>query len=244
MKITSVCPEASGVRACSPPLFLPDRGGEGGFSVNPCLSVPPARDPWLKPFCSPAIFVTNACVELKEQPSAPTLARKLGDVPHVSGLLRRLAQSSGAGERVFDWLLKVAVGRGANHYRRDFDPALPADLPAIHDEEIGVALSLGQHPYSLDALRVAAQFLSSTRVNTEHLCRLAVQERCEPVLLHIAEVVKKYAPEQEPWAFLRKHLLPRRVPRTDALPHWSRLVSDTGITREGPPRTDWLCRDE
>jgi hypothetical protein len=39
-------------------------------------------------------------------------------------------------------------------------------------------------------------------------------------------------------------LPPRRVPRTDALPHWTRLVSHTGITREGPPRTDWLCRDE
>ena len=39
-------------------------------------------------------------VELNEQPFAPTLAHKLGDVPHVSGLLRRIAQLSGAGERV------------------------------------------------------------------------------------------------------------------------------------------------
>jgi len=200
--------------------------------------------PWLKPFCLPAVFVTNVRVELKEQPFEPTLAHKLGDVPHVSGLLRRIAQLSGAGERVAKWLLKVAVARGANHYRRDFDPALPADLPAISDEEIGVALCLGQNHYDLDALRVAAQFLSSPRINAARLCRLAVQERCEPVLLHIAEVAKKYAPEQEPWAFLRKNLPPRRVPRTDALPHWTRLVSHTGITREGPPRTDWLCRHE
>jgi hypothetical protein len=183
-------------------------------------------------------------VELKDQAFAPTLAHKLGDVPHVSGLLRRIAQLSGAGERVPEWLLKVAVGRGANHYRRDFDPTLPPDLPAIGDEEIGVALCLGQSPYDLDALRVAAQFLSSPRINAERLCRLAVQERCEPVLLHIAEVAKKYALEQEPWAFLREHLRPRPVPRTDALPHWTRLVSHTGITREGPPRTDWLCRRE
>ena len=183
-------------------------------------------------------------MELKEQPYTPTLAHKLGDVPHVSGLLRRIAQLSGAGERVADWLLKVAIARGANHYRRDFDPTLPPDLPAIGDEEIGVALCLGQNPYNLDSLRVAAQFLSSPRINAERLCRLAVQERCEPVLLHIAEVAKKYAPEQEPWASLRNHLRPRRVPRTDALPHWTRLVSHTGITREGPPRTDWLCRYE
>ena len=183
-------------------------------------------------------------MELKEQTLAPTLAHKLGDVPHVSGLLRRLAQISGAGERVADWLLKVAVARGANHYRRDFAPTLPLDLPAISDEEIGVALCIGENPYNLDALRAAAQFLSSPRIDAARLCRLAVQELCEPVLLHIAKVAKKYAPEQEPWAYLRQHLPSRRVPHTDALPHWTRLVSHTGMTREGPPRTDWLCRHE
>ena len=183
-------------------------------------------------------------MELKEQPFAPTLAHKLGEVPHVSGLLRRIAQLSGAAERVADWLLKVAVERGANHYRRDFDPTLPADLPAISDEEIGVALCLGQNAYSLDALRVAAQFLSSPRINAARLCHLAIQERCEPVLLHIAEVASKYAPQQEPWAYLREHLSPRQVARPDALPHWTRLVSHSGMTRDGSSRTDWLCHHE
>jgi hypothetical protein len=183
-------------------------------------------------------------VELKDQPFAPTLAHKLGDTAHVSGLAIRLARQSGAGARLPEWLLKVAVERGAKHYQRDFDPTLPADLPAISDEEIGVTLCLGQNPYNLDALRVAAQFLSSPRINPMRLCRLAVQERCELVLLHIAEVAQKYAPEQEPWATLRKQLHPRHVPRTDVLPHWTRLVSHSGITREGPPRTDWLCRHE
>jgi hypothetical protein len=51
-------------------------------------------------------------MELKDQPFAPTLAYKLGDVPHVSGLLRRIAQLSGAGERVAEWLLKVALEIG------------------------------------------------------------------------------------------------------------------------------------
>ncbi len=183
-------------------------------------------------------------MELKEQSFAGTLAQKLGDVPRVSGLLRRIARVSGADERVAEWLLKVAVERGANHYRRDFDPALPSDQPAVSDEEIGVALCVGQNPYNLDFLRVAAQFLSSPRINAARLCQLAVQERCEPVLLHIAGIAGKYAPEQEPWVSLRKHLRPRRVPRTDALPHWTRLVSHAGITREGPPRTDWLSRHE
>ena len=184
-------------------------------------------------------------MEFKEQPFALTLAHKLGEVPHVSGLLRRIAQASGARERVAEWLLKVAIGRGAYHYRRDFAPDLPADLPAITDEEIGVALCLGQNAYSLDALRVAAQFLSSPRIDAERLCRLAVQERCEPVLRHIAEVARQYAPELEPWAALRQQLHPRQVPRTDALPHWTRLVSHTGVTANGgSSRTEWLCRHE
>ena len=184
-------------------------------------------------------------MELKEQSFTPTLARKLGEVPHVSGLLQRMAHLSGSDERVTDWLLKVAVERGADHYRRNFDPALSADLPTISDEEIGVALCLGQNPYNLDALRAAAQLLSSSRTDAARLCHLAVQERCEPVLLHIAGIAEKYAPAQEPWATLRKQIHPRPVPRTDALPHWSRLVSHTGVTANGgSSRTDWLCRHE
>jgi hypothetical protein len=104
-----------------------------------------SRPIWLSP--------DSRLVELKEQTATPTLAQTLRDVPHVSGLLRRIAQLSGEGERVAEWLLKAAITREANHYRRDFDPTLPADLLAISDEEIGVALCLGENPYSLDGLR-------------------------------------------------------------------------------------------
>lgn len=184
-------------------------------------------------------------MELKEQAPATTLARKLGDTAHVSGLAIRLARLSGAGDRLPEWLLKVAVERGAKHYQRKFDPPLPPDNPAISDEEIGIALCLGQHPYSLDNVRAAAQLLSSLCVDAPRLCRLAVRERCEPVLLHIATIASRFAPTLEPWAYLRQHLPARRVPRLDALPHWSRLVSHTGVTRHGgPPRTDWLRRHE
>jgi hypothetical protein len=184
-------------------------------------------------------------MKLKQQPLATTLARRLGDVPHVSGLLRRLARTSGAGDRVADWLLKIAVERGARHFQRAFDSSLPGDCPEIADEEIGVALCLEQHPYDLDRLRAAAQLLSSPKVDAPRLCRLAVQERCEPVLLHIARMAERFAPDLHPWAFVRLHLPPRPVPRTDALPHWTRLVSHTGVSaRGGPPRTDWLSRHE
>jgi hypothetical protein len=184
-------------------------------------------------------------MELKEQAPVTTLARRLATPAHVSGLAIRLGRISGAEDRFPEWLFQVAFERGAAHYRRELDPSLPPDNPAISDEEIGIALCLGQHPYNLDHLRAAAQLLSSPRVDAARLCRLAIRERCEPVLLHIATVAKRFAPSLEPWAFLRQHLPPRRVPRLDALPHWTRLVSHTSVTKHGgPPRTDWLCRHE
>ncbi len=64
-------------------------------------------------------------MELNERAPATTLARRLGDTAHVSGLAIRLQRLSGAGDRLPEWLLKIAVERGAKHYQRDFDPSLP-----------------------------------------------------------------------------------------------------------------------
>ncbi len=184
-------------------------------------------------------------MELKEQAVAPTLAARLGETAHVSGLAIRLAQVSGAGERLPEWLLKVAVERGAKHYQRDFDPGLPPDHPAIPDEEIGVALCLGQMPDNPWLVRAAAQLLSSPGIDPARLARLAEMERVEPVLLHIAAAAEKVDGALEPWATLRRALHPRRTIRPDVLPHWSRFVSQTGYTPAGRGQhIEWLGRDE
>lgn len=183
-------------------------------------------------------------MELKEQAPATTLARKLGDTAHVSGLAIRLARLSGTRERLPEWLLKVAVERGARHYARDFDPSLPQDRPAISDEEIGIALCLAQHPYRLDTLRAASQLLSSPRVDPQRLLLLAEMERVEPVLLHIAAACARVDETLEPWATLRLRLHPRRTVRTDALPHWTRFAILPGLTRDGYSPPQWLIRRE
>lgn len=183
-------------------------------------------------------------MELNEQSSAPTLARKLGDTVHVSGLAIRLARQSGAGERLPEWLLKVAIERGAKHYQRDFDPSLPPDNPAIPSEEIGVALCLGQMPDEPWLIRAAAQLLSSPRVNAQHLARLAEMERVEPVLLHIAAACERVEAKLEPWATLRRVLHPRRTVRTEVLPHWTRFAILPGLTRDGNAPPQWLSRRE
>lgn len=163
---------------------------------------------------------------------------------HVSGLAIRLARLSGAAERLPQWLLKIAVERGAKHYQRDFDPALPPDNLAIADEEIGVALCLGQMPAEPWFIRAAAQLLSSPQVDPQRLARLAEMERVEPVLLHIAATCARMDAAMEPWATLRRQLHPRRTVRTDALPHWTRFAILPGLTRHGYAPPQWLTRRE
>jgi hypothetical protein len=183
-------------------------------------------------------------MELKEQAPATTLARKLGDVAHVSGLAIQLARLSGAGDRLPEWLLKIAVERGATHYQRDFDPSLPPDDPAISDEEIGIALCLGQMPDEPWLIRAAAQLLSSPHVDSLRLARLAEMERVEPVLLHIAAACARVDQALEPWATLRSRLHPRRIVRSDALPHWTRFAILRGLNRDGYAPPQWLTRRE
>jgi hypothetical protein len=185
-------------------------------------------------------------VETIERLDGPSLARRLGDTIHVSPLLRRICEISGCPEdHVGDWLLKCAVHRGASHYERAFPEDLPPDRPELSNEEIGVALCLGQHRYNPAYIRAAAQLLSSPHTDAPQLVRLAVMERVEPALLHIAAIAARFAPDAEPWQYLLDHLPPRLSNPPDALPHWSRFVSQTGVTSfAGGPDIKWLWRRE
>jgi hypothetical protein len=185
-------------------------------------------------------------VETIEQLITPPLAQRLGDTVHVSPLLREICRvSSCPEERVGEWLLKCAVQRGASHYVRDFPEELPLDTGEISNEEIAVALCLGRHSYNSTLIRAAAQLLSSPGTNAPRLTRLAVMERVEPVLLYIANVAVRFAPDEHPWSYLRSHLPQRLSCLPDALPHWSRFVSQTGVTNfAGGPDIQWLRRHE
>ena len=185
-------------------------------------------------------------MELREQRPRLTLAQKLGDVTHVSPLLRKVRELSGCAEdQVGDWLLKCAVGRGATHYRRDFPTDPPPDNPSLTNEELGTALCLAHHAFNPMLIRAAAQLLSAPDTDAQALARLAAMERVEPVLLHIAGVAERFAPDQQPWAYLRANLSRRHRVRTDALPHWSRFVLQTGYTPAGRGQhIEWLTRGE
>jgi hypothetical protein len=171
----------------------------------------------------------------------------MGETSHVSPLWKRVQQlCDGPEERIAEWLLKCAILRGAAHYNRPFPADLPPDNPALNDEEIGVALCLGQHPYNSVYIRAAAQLLSSPRIDAVRLAHLGKMERVERVLRHIARVAERFDPRLEPWAKLRDSLNPRGAAVSEsALPHWSRFVSHTGVSIGGGlPETQWLRRRE
>jgi hypothetical protein len=183
-------------------------------------------------------------MELRDAIFAPTLAQRLGETLHLSPLRRKLLQASGAGEHLPQWLLKVAVERGASHYRRDFDPAFPPDNPTLTNEEVAVGLCLGQMPDDPTLIRAAIQLLSSPKTDLARLMRLARQERVETVLRYAADACLKVDPALEPWATIRRELHSRREVPDGLLPHWSRFAALIGLTRQGMAPPAWIMRRE
>lgn len=181
-----------------------------------------------------------------KQKQPETLAYRLGGVSPFSPLLRKVQQLSGCpADKISLWLLKCAVERGAAHYRRHFEPELPADNPTLTNEELGIALCLTQHPFDPMLVRAAAQLLSAPDTDPAVLARLAEMERCVPVMLHIAEAAQRIAPQAEPWCTLHGVLPRRHHVHQDSLPHWSRFVLQTGYTPAGRgTHIEWLKRHE
>lgn len=143
-----------------------------------------------------------------------------------------------------EWLLKVAIRRGAGHYERPMRPTLPSDNTELSDVELGVALCLAQLPDDPVFVRVASQLLSSPKVEPKELVRLARMERVETVLCHIAAACARVDKNLEPWATVRRDLKPRRMLAEGTLSHWTRFAALIGLTRHGKMPPQWIKRDE
>jgi hypothetical protein len=114
--------------------------------------------------------------------------------------------------------------------------------PPSSDEEIGVARCLGQNPYNLDSLRVAAQFLSSSRIEARASAALRSRNGANRCCCTSPRSPKNTRRDKSRGPSCENTCAHVECPAPT--PHWTRLVSYTGITREGPPRIDWLCRHE
>lgn len=166
-----------------------------------------------------------------------TLARQVGETAHYSLLLRK---ARGLGLDELPALMCLAVARGARHYASVHPPAdSDPGVAALSHEELVVLLVLGSHPFDPFAVRCAAQLLS--RCDFHRLGRLARQERVERVLGHIARAgITHDEAHADRWRELLESLGHPAPVAPGRLPHWSRFVSQSGVTRQGGSRVDWL----
>jgi hypothetical protein len=175
-----------------------------------------------------------------------TLAARLGVPPHLSPLLMKLRRLGITSPSALEGL---AVERGLRYYDPHGDSlkgrqSPPAQNASLTHEEIAIALLCPAAPYSQQRIRMGAAMLAAEGNQPATLARLAVQERCQVVVRHIAACGREVEPGNPFWEKLLG-LLPVAItpppPAPDVLPHLSRFVAMTGITRAGVGiHTRWI----
>jgi len=170
--------------------------------------------------------------------NAPTLAERLGTTTHLSPLLHK-ARRLGMGAKELELL---AIQRGCDFY----DTGKPSPVPSVtpeqfSDAELAIALLNPALRYDPQTIRLGAAMLSAAGNTPEEIARLAKFERCQAVVCYVAECGRKFEPDNEFWARLLG-LLPDTPPlRSGVVPHPTRFVAMTGITRRGVETvTEWI----
>jgi hypothetical protein len=166
-----------------------------------------------------------------------TLARELGEPSHCSALLRG---ARFVGLNSTDDFIRLAVARGCYHYSPGFPPSKnDPDLAVISNEELVALLLLGSNEYEPFAIRCAAQLAG--KCDAKSLALVARRERIGRSLAYIADAACKYdARNKGFWAKLLDYLGDQAPVPDGIMPHWSRFVSQTGVTRGGKGSITWL----
>jgi hypothetical protein len=173
-----------------------------------------------------------------QQPMA-TLAQEPGEISHCSVLLRK---ARGEGLRSTADLIRLAVSRGCRHYAPAFPPLeVDPGMLVISNEELVSLLLLGSNEFEPIAVRCAAQLAGSC--DATQLARVARRERVGRPLAYIAKAGLVHDSQRKDfWNELLRGL-GEQLPVVDGvLPHWSRFVSQTGVTRFGGGNVQWLHR--
>jgi len=168
----------------------------------------------------------------------PTLAEKLGMTTHLSPLLMK-ARRLGLGARELE---RLAVERGCDYY----DDGVPTSgsMPStgfLSNEELAVALLNPALRYHPQTLRLGAAMLGAAGNSPDRLAQIATEERAEQVIGHIASAGRRFEPNNPFWVELTARL-PKLAPlRSGVLPHPTRFVAMTGMTRRGVETvTQWI----
>jgi hypothetical protein len=167
----------------------------------------------------------------------PTLAQELRETSHVSALLRTARLCGFCTTNDF---IRLAVARGCYHYRPGYPPIEnDPGSTVISNEELVSLLLLGSNEFEPFAIRCAGQLISSC--DAERLAFVARRERVERSLAHIAAAALLHdAENEEYWNRLLKGLGNQASIPEGIMPHWSRYVSQTGVTKDGGGSVKWL----
>lgn len=177
----------------------------------------------------------------------PTLAQRLGTSTHLSPLLQKARRLGAHDSRDLE---SIALARGLRYFGR---PGSPQDgkreqspIPALDhslftNEELAIALINPAAPYSLTRIRMAAAVMAAEGVSPDEIILLAGRERCESIVRHIARCGNTVEPENPFWKTLLENLPDTPPASPDILPHISRFVALSGITRNGMRNTmQWI----
>lgn len=167
----------------------------------------------------------------------PTLDHELGEISHQSVLLRAACRTGLAGLRDF---VRLAVARGCTHYASLYPPAeSDPGLENISNEELVALLLLGSNEFEPIAVRCAAQLASKCQASL--LAIVARRERICRALAYIAkEGQMRDSDRKDFWGELLTLIGPQREVPAGTMPHWSRFVLQTGVTRSGVGAVQWL----
>jgi hypothetical protein len=135
---------------------------------------------------------------------------------------------------------RLAVARGCRHYAPAFPPSeSDPGQEAISNEELVALLLLGANEFEPIAIRFAAQLAG--RCDVEKLAHVAERERVGRPLAYIAKAAVDHDTlNKEYWNELLARLGEQTPVAEGILPHWSRFVSQTGVTRFGGGSVQWL----
>jgi hypothetical protein len=167
-----------------------------------------------------------------------TLAAKLGTTTHLSPLLRK-AQKLGLDA---EGLERLAIQRGCDYYH-DGTPLPPAPVSEsqFSNEELSIALlnlALRYHPQTL---RLGAAMLGAEGNDPGKIAHLAKLERSEPVIRYVASAGLKYEPGNPFWPQLLSLLPATESLKSGVVPHPTRFIAMTGLTRRGVETvTEWI----
>jgi len=167
----------------------------------------------------------------------PTLATKLGMTTHLSPLLRK-ARRLGMGPSELEAL---AVQRGCRHYSNGTEPEQPlASEHEFSNEELALALLSIALRYEPHSIRCGAAMLSAAGNDPRRLARMAVMERSVVPVRYVSEAGRRFEPDNQFWIELLAALPKSPPPRSGVLPHPTRFITMTGLTRQGPGLvTEW-----